>query len=195
MPATPPRITHWPILDDSDNLIIKEIEQQTDRGAALIATSYLEHRLLLAIQARTVRNEKIESEIYKGAGPLGSLSAKIDLGLLLGIYDVVVHKILDTIRRIRNEFAHKATPINFSSEKIAALCKNIELAGEVLLEDPTGKVESMKFQMIPDGTPRTTFINAVRATILALEMETKHLPLRRPAEPVMSGLGSFLRKP
>jgi hypothetical protein len=192
---TPDPLGHWPVLDKSDTEIIAEILRQTDRAAALIATSYLEHRLFLAIQSRTVRNEKVESEIYRKAGPLASFSAKKDLGLLLGIYDTGVHKILHTIRQIRNEFAHKAIPLNFKTQKINSLCENIALAGEFFLENEDDERDKITFQVIPDGTPRTNFINAVRACVLVLEMETKQLPLRRPAEPVIPSLDILLHKP
>jgi hypothetical protein len=74
----------WITLSDADKPILEEIEKQTDRAAALIATSYLEDRLVEAIKARTVRDQNVEKDMFRNSGPLGSFSAKIDLGFMLG---------------------------------------------------------------------------------------------------------------
>ena len=75
----------WTIRNEADNAIILETSKQTDRGAALIATAYLEERLIDAIKARLIHDLTLENKLFKGSGPLASLSAKINMGFLLGI--------------------------------------------------------------------------------------------------------------
>jgi DNA-binding MltR family transcriptional regulator len=174
----------WITISDDDKPIIEEIEKQTDRGAAIIASAYLEERLLAAIKARTNRHDKIESAIYKGSGPLASFSAKIDLGLLLGIYTPKLHSFLHTIRDIRNEFAHKSKPRNFSSQRIKDLSKNLYVVATFkMMNKTTGQVTG--FELKDVASPRETFLNCVKFLLVCLDMETKQLPLRSPAPPVI----------
>jgi hypothetical protein len=108
----------WLLLDDSRyRHATKEIPRQRDRGAGLIATSILEEHLMAAIKARLDKNDNIQNKVFKGYGPLASFHAKIDLGLLLGIYSSSVHAFLHEIRELRNDFAHNPLPVSFRSQR------------------------------------------------------------------------------
>jgi len=61
---------------------LKEIPNQRDRGAAIIATAILEEHLLEAIQSRIERHSHTENKMFKNEGALSSFSARIDFGLL-----------------------------------------------------------------------------------------------------------------
>jgi hypothetical protein len=117
----------WVTASEADKPLLGEIENQTDRGAALIATAYLDERLLAAIKVRIIRDESLENKLFRGSGPLAAFSVRIDIGFMLGIFDAKVHKMLHTVREIRNEFAHKPEPRNFNSQRIKDLCKNIAI--------------------------------------------------------------------
>jgi DNA-binding MltR family transcriptional regulator len=174
----------WVIASEADKPILDEIKNQTDRGAALIATAYLEERLLAAIKARIVRDESLENELFRGSGPLAAFSVKIDFGFMLGIFDASVHKMLHTIRKIRNEFAHKPEPRDFNSQRIGDLCKNISIVNEITIKHQTTG-EIVQFRLEPDGTPKTAFMNAIKYLLLVAEAETKNRPLRVPAAPIV----------
>jgi DNA-binding MltR family transcriptional regulator len=173
----------WIIANENDKSILEEIYKQTDRGAALIAVSYLEQRLLDAIKSRLNNDEKIEDKLFKGSGALATFSSRIDLALLLGIYEPVIHKMLHQIREIRNEFAHEPSPRDFNSQRIKALCDNISISGKIHMENRTdGSRVSMEF--IPDGTGKLDFLNAIKYLLALLDMEIKTFPLRKPAKPL-----------
>lgn len=175
----------WVTRTPDDDAIIEEIINQSDRGAALIATAYLEERLLDAIKARTHRHD-VEGWFYKGAGPCASFTAKIALGFLLGIYDEEIRRMFITVKDIRNEFAHKPEPRDFNSQKIRDLCKNINLnvAMELKINEQT-----YEFTLTPDQTPKTAFLNAIKWLLFITDMETKQRPLRRPAPTILELLG------
>lgn len=177
----------WVIQNDSDKQILEEMLKQSDRGAALIATAYLEERLVDAIKARLNRCQAIENKLFKGTGPLASLSARIDFGFLLGIYDPSAHRILRTIKDIRNRFAHKAEPLNFNTQNIKDLCAKIDISGgiDITLKAPDGTSQRVVLDIEPDGTPKTAFLNAVKFLLFALDMEIKIAPPRVPAPPVV----------
>ena len=180
----------WTIQGEADKAIILEISKQTDRGAALIATAYLEERLGGAIKARLVPDTTIEGHFFKGIGPLASLSAKIDMGYLLGVYEQDVRRSLQTVKDIRNAFAHRPEPMDFKTQKIKDLCSNIDISlqTELHFTAPDGTVNDVNFEVKSDGTPRTSFFNMTKYLLLILEMELNIAPRRGPAPPVLQSL-------
>jgi hypothetical protein len=173
----------WITLNEEDNLIIAEIASQSDRGAALIAQAYLEDRLVAAIKARLVDNDDVLNRLFKGTGPLASFSSRIDIGLALGLYQVEAHKLFRQIKDIRNDFAHKARPLDFTTPSIADRCNNLNIRreGEYL----SHLRESETYEAGPAGTPREAFINAIKFLMFVCDRELKLLPPRNPAPPVV----------
>lgn len=180
----------WTIRNEADKAILAEIKKQTDRGAALIANAYLEERLTDAIKARLVRDETLENNLFKGSGPLASLSARINMGFLLGIYEEDIRRFLHTLRNIRNAFAHRPEPMNFETQKIKDLCSNIDIniQTELHFTTPDGTVTDVNFKLRSDGTPKTAFLNMTQYLLLILDMEINIAPRREPAPPVFQSL-------
>jgi hypothetical protein len=118
----------WMTLSDERyNRATKDIKRQRDRGAAIIAAALLEDHLVAAIKARLERHPIVENKMFNGYGSLASFSARIDFGLLLGLYDSKVCKQLHRIRNIRNEFAHNVEATTFESQRIRDLCAHLAL--------------------------------------------------------------------
>jgi DNA-binding MltR family transcriptional regulator len=115
--------------------IMREIEAQTDRGAALISIAYLEERLSRAIRAGfrdAIEEAKfdgstVEKRLFEGSGPLATLSAKIDYAFAVGFYGPVSYRELHLLRRVRNDFAHSADPLSFESPGIVDRCNELQL--------------------------------------------------------------------
>jgi hypothetical protein len=72
------------------------------------------------------RDAEAEGRMFKGYGPLNTFAARIDLGLLLGIYPKEFWVRLHLIRKIRNEFAHNMQPTTFRSQR--ALCAKLAVS-------------------------------------------------------------------
>ena len=101
-----------------------ELEQQTPRGAAIVAAAVLEDLLALVIQRRLIElSSKRTEALFGKMAPLSTFSAKIEMGFALGLYGEDGRAYLDLIRDVRNKFAHKFDPLTFQSEEIAALLK------------------------------------------------------------------------
>jgi hypothetical protein len=66
-----------------------------------------------------------ESLLHGGNAPLGNFSARIKTAYVLGLLTELEFQESETIRRVRNEFAHSEHGVNFKSQKIAALCNNL----------------------------------------------------------------------
>lgn len=114
----------WPLMNTMHGPVIKEIREQSDRAAAILAVSFLEDRLAALLQAWLVDEPNIVSKMFSGSGPLATFSAKIDMGLLLGILEKSRHRELHLIRDIRNKFAHGLEALTFETPRIRDQCEN-----------------------------------------------------------------------
>jgi hypothetical protein len=70
-------------VDYDDERIVKEIDRQEDRGAAVIAGAFLEDFLTDAIRTRLLDGESVLDQFLSGMGPLATFSAKIEMAYLL----------------------------------------------------------------------------------------------------------------
>jgi DNA-binding MltR family transcriptional regulator len=132
----------WLLPDPSQRPIVDELEQQTDRGAAIIGGALVESLLRQSIESRLRVKTALEKRTAKGLfgtmGPLSSFSAKIELGVLLGLYPEEVRADLHRIRDVRNQFAHEQEPRDFSHPKISEICAKFWLPHNLFIVATTG---------------------------------------------------------
>jgi hypothetical protein len=106
---------------------IKWLSKQSEAGAALVACgnvdSALRHALLSHMRRLTAKEEK---NLFRGYGPLSTLSAKIDLAYAFSLVDRGMCRDLHIVREIRNVFAHAETPMHFGSNSVVELCEKFE---------------------------------------------------------------------
>jgi len=116
----------WLLPDPAQRPIVDELESQTDRGAAIIGAALVEDLLRQALLSRmrvgTALEKRTASRLFGTMGPLSSFSAKIDLGVLLGLYPEEVRGDLHRVREVRNQFAHEQEPRDFGYPRISGLC-------------------------------------------------------------------------
>jgi hypothetical protein len=179
----------WSISDPRHDAILHEIGRLEDRGAALVAASLLEGELLETIKCAYRRDRSIEGAMFKGYGPLASLSAKIDLGYLLWLYPESSRKLLHRIRTIRNIFAHSSDHMTFETQKIRDLCLSLyPISNEYALDTSPKSRRGIVSQMINHiesgevifpipwdkesdlDSPRIRFMDNVRAHLEILDL-------------------------
>jgi hypothetical protein len=105
--------------------VIDEIEAGSHRATALVAGAFVEEHLTMLIRARLAPDEKMQGELFRPGGALGDFGVKVDLGFLLRLYTKQAWKELDTIVRIRNDFAHKIEITSFDIQPTKDLCANL----------------------------------------------------------------------
>ncbi|OWY27324.1 hypothetical protein [Herbaspirillum robiniae] len=112
--------------------LIEEIEEQTDRGVAIVGAAWIEEAMTTAMESFLHADSKAWSRLFGSNGPLSTFSAKIDLCSLLGLISGTIKSDLHIIREIRNEFAHQIvhrsehTKLNFISAHINDKCKALK---------------------------------------------------------------------
>ena len=109
------------LADEHIKEVIDELATQSDRGAALIAASLLDVSLRQAMRCRFVAFKDFTETMYMNQGaPLGSFSARITVARAMGVIGELAESHLNSIRRIRNQFAHSPIKVDFTHEAVAS---------------------------------------------------------------------------
>ena len=98
--------------------MLQDVHDASDRTAAIILAAWVEQGLEQAIIGRFARNDNDTIKRMQDHGSLNSFYAKNYLGYALGLYNQNTLRNLESIRKIRNAFAHSAIQIDFSIEEI-----------------------------------------------------------------------------
>lgn len=102
---------------------------ESPRGAVLVACSFLDEQLRAIIDAFLVSSSDKAMLLDGFNAPLGTFSARIKAAHCLGLLTDIERDDLETLRKIRNEFAHSHR-VNFDSQRVVDLCKNIHHAAK-----------------------------------------------------------------
>jgi mannitol operon repressor len=98
-----------------------EFNQESDRGAALIAAARIDE-VLKAILFAFLRDTKSAQDLLDGFNaPLGTFSARASGCHALGLIDDAEFADVTRIRKVRNAFGHEWKGIDFNTESIAAI--------------------------------------------------------------------------
>ena len=99
--------------------------KESDRGAALVAASMLDERLEEILHSFFVETTASRDLLAGFNAPLGTFSSRASASFALGLIQENEFKEITLIRKIRNEFGHGWEPMSFSSERIAALTRQL----------------------------------------------------------------------
>lgn len=121
--------------------LIQELEQQSDRGAAIIGLAWLEESLHEALVSFMTDDKTARDRLFRQSGPLSTFSAKIDLARLLGMCTTTIASDLHILRGIRNEFAHSVlakdnTALSFDTSHIRDKCLALKCVAHEQLSRP-----------------------------------------------------------
>ena len=132
--------------------ISREIKEQTDRGAGIIGVAVLEDRLRSLLATQLVAGFK------PAKFPTATFANLISACEGLGLIGPVAAADLRVLKEIRNNFAHRADPIDFADSQIASDCGKLRLARLAFFgeKDYDGNWTSLGLD-----EPRRVFLNAV----------------------------------
>jgi DNA-binding MltR family transcriptional regulator len=109
---------------------VKEIQEQTDRGSAVVGAAMMEEMISVVLQKRMSEMNRAHYDAFFGLnGPGGSLSNKIELFYAFGLCNDTLYKSMHDIRSIRNKFAHRIEPLSFDDPSIADLVDGLSPVG------------------------------------------------------------------
>jgi DNA-binding MltR family transcriptional regulator len=106
---------------DRATIIAGMLMRESDRGCAIFGAGIL-HDDLEALLRTIFRDEgtivkKVINPLFQGYAPLATFSSRIQLCYAMKLISHTNYQRLEAVRRIRNDFAHEAGPINFEDPR------------------------------------------------------------------------------
>ncbi|MCX5869495.1 MAG: hypothetical protein NTY00_02430 [Deltaproteobacteria bacterium] len=115
-----------PIHEFDFNAFSERLHSESDRACAVLGAALLDAKLEDVFRRRF---QCFHNELLEGTGPISTFSARIRLARAQAWIDDDTRFDLDTIRGIRNDFAHSYDhDFSFSNQSVAARCANLRTA-------------------------------------------------------------------
>jgi hypothetical protein len=97
------------LASDAARTIALQMLQERGRGAVLVGAARVDAALERLLQAVLLPAPGSMDPFFQPDRPLGSFGARITLAARLGLIEPPVEQALQTLRRVRNAFAHSTT--------------------------------------------------------------------------------------
>ena len=97
------------LASDAARTIALQMLQERGRGAVLVGAGRVDAALERLLQAVLLPVPGTTDPFFQPDRPLGSFRARITLAAQMGLIDQPVEQALQTLRRMRNGFAHSTT--------------------------------------------------------------------------------------
>lgn len=104
--------------------MVEMFKQESDRGAAVLAGSYVENHLGLYLKSRMI-DQSVAERMFSSEGALSTFSHRIDLAQAFGFLSKQQCEDLNLIKKIRNYFAHHPKKASFSKKPISDWVHNL----------------------------------------------------------------------
>jgi len=163
-------LSREPLTPEDHAALHSELIAGTDRSAALVGCAIVEAALVRALASRLLfkpapeTGKDFEEMFYSVRAPFSTLATRIKLGRAIGIYAWQMQEMLDTVRRIRNVFAHSVRPLSFDHELIA---DELDALPDAKLSD--SKVRALGFESAKVNPHRNRYLAVCLGLAIVLE--------------------------
>lgn len=141
------------------NQMAEVYSNETDRAAAILASSFIDEQLERLLIALLVDDSRVR-EMFEGDRPLAAFSARVNFAFSIGLLPLNVYADLNLIRKIRNDFAHSATAVSFDLPPARDRCAALSVV----------KSDSGTFiEVAARSKPRDQFLLAIVGTNVYLQ--------------------------
>lgn len=110
--------------------LLDMLQAESDRGCLLAGCALIETLLGDLLAAHFKRRSGVSrgkiNDLLGVMKPLGSFAARLRACEALGILEADIATAIDTIREIRNRFAHGAQPVQFTPQHVAAIEQKLD---------------------------------------------------------------------
>ena len=110
-------------------VFLDDFNKETERGAALAAAAFLDDLLNKILTAFLIESNTSKALLDGFNAPLGSLAARTAAAHAMGLISEIEKDECDLIRKIRNEFAHKAR-MTFDNATVQSLCSKLTMSAK-----------------------------------------------------------------
>lgn len=129
--------------DDMEDLFLRLIDE-SETAQVLIFFSYLDDRMRAILRANMAHmgSSAADERLFGLNGPLATFNTRTLMAFHLGWLSSSVKRMLDAIRKIRNEFGHNAFKVSFKDQVIIKQWNRIEIDLKGVLEDTIPEMRS-----------------------------------------------------
>lgn len=110
-------------------MFLLAFNKESDRGAALVAASMLDERLMQILMAFFIESSAARELVSGFSAPLGTFSSRAAAAVALGLIEDREFEEISLIRKIRNEFGHGWESVSFETECIAVHARKLPWRG------------------------------------------------------------------
>lgn len=117
--------------------VIEELNNENDRGIALIGAAYIDTALKSLLEASMAGDIGVAQMLFEGPNaPLGTFSSRIILAYGLGHIGPNYFATLNAIRTVRNAFAHLRRRLEFEDPEIRVIIESTFKIPYILPDPP-----------------------------------------------------------
>lgn len=175
----PPLNPHNEPYVDELNSLFESIDEHDDRSMVLTLAALCDDSLELLL-LEYLREPKQSKELVNGYNaPLGTFSARIKAAFVLGLIINDSYKSLETLRKIRNKFAHNWSGISLDKEDVASLINQLSLTRRERQFGP----EPKKSQL----SDRDRLKEKIQDVLIGMRMLAKQIKRRELQAPILAG--------
>lgn len=118
------------------DLVNKEIKNQSDRALVLLCAAIIDEQLEFILKTFLIEDNQIQERIFDNNAPLSTFSAKNNFCFYLGLISKHKYNTINTIRKIRNKFAHEILINTFEDDaSLRGLCNNLSIPNGMYVPD------------------------------------------------------------
>lgn len=141
--------------------------EENDRSLAIVGAALIDEQLEELLTSFFIDQPKITRTLLSPTGALGSFGVRNQLAYALGLIDKFTFNDIKLIQKIRNQFAHISTDIDFSDDKLQGLVSTLEIPQWVEAVQWIGNPEDEDFD-----SSRGKFFNGVGGILWHLTAES-----------------------
>ena len=124
--------------------VLEELNKgASDRAVGIIAASLVEIHLTKLLQHGCIQEagtkDTVLKNMFRSSGPMGPFGNKTRMAYLLGMISEECFKNLETMRDIRNRFAHHTEIGSFEHEEVSSRCFNFTLVDKYVSDENAGR--------------------------------------------------------
>jgi len=180
------------LASDAARTIALQMLQERGRGAVLVGAARVDAALERLLQAVLLPAPGSTDPLFQPDRPLGSFGARITLAARIGLIEPPVEQALQTLRRVRNGFAHSTTTATLTDPSHADRLLQAYAAAQLnSLWQPLERI--LQERVGADGAPLDpalqNYILLITILVAFLEAAAQQLSPQPPA--VVMGFGGF----
>ena len=108
------------------NEMVDSFHEESDRGAAILAGSFIEHVLGQYLRSH-ISDRKVADELFAPLGPLSNFAQRIAIAHAFNLISKDQRKDLEIVLRVRNHFAHHPFDATFGTSEVKQRCGSLSM--------------------------------------------------------------------